>query len=462
MRPRKREEEGSGDLFRARLDQIINMGHELVRLADEIDWAWIDEQVAGCFAAEGRPGTESRFMIGILLLKQTYGLSDEGVWERWVHDPYFQYFTGETYFQHSVLHERSGLSHWRVRLGDRLEALLAESLRVAHATGALKARDMERVIVDTTVQPKNVTHPSDVKLMHKAIVNLAALARRHGVPLRQSYVRVAKRAAVKAGRYGHAKQWNRQQRAVRFLRTRLGRLVRDIGRKTADDEALKDIFAMPLHRANQVRHQRQRQRGWKLYSLHAPEVECIAKGKAHKPYEFGCKVSITTTNARSPGGHFVLHAKALHGRPYDGHTLAPVLAETQALTGVEIKRVYVDKGYVGHNAPKPLRVFRSGQKRGVHGQIKRELRRRAAVEPVIGHLKSEGHLGRNYLKGTAGDHANAVLSAVGHNLRLILRWLRLLLCKIHAALKAAIAAIVASIGLLIPPIRLPLAVKSAC
>ena len=122
---------------------------------------------------------------------------------------------------------------------------------------------------------------------------------------------------------------------------------------------------------------------------------------AHKPYEFGCKVSITTTNARSPGGQFVLHAKVLHGRPYDGHTLGAVITEIQDLTGVEIKRGYVDKGYVGHNAPKPLRVYRSGQKRGVHGQIKKELRRRAAIEPVIGHLKSEGHLERNYLKGCA-------------------------------------------------------------
>ncbi len=285
MRPSKKEPEGSGDLFRARLDQIINMRHELVRLADELDWDWIDEQVADCFAAEGRPGTETRFMIGVLLLKQIYRLSDEGVWERWVHDPYFQYFTGETYFQHKIPHERSGLSHWRGRLGDKLELLLAESLRVAHATGALKMKDLERVTVDTTVQPKNVTHPTDTKLMHKAIVLLADLARKHGVRLRQSYLRVAKRAAVMAGRYAHAKQWKRQRRQLKFLRTRLGRLIRDIRRKTEGDEVLTAAFAEPLSRAAQIRSQQQRQRGWKLYSLHAPEVECIGKGKAHKPYE---------------------------------------------------------------------------------------------------------------------------------------------------------------------------------
>ena len=210
---------------------------------------------------------------------------------------------------------------------------------------------MERVTVDTTVRPKNVSHPTDTKLIDKAIVMLGALAREHGLKLRQSYVRVAKRAAIMAGRYAHAKQWKRQRRQLKFLRTRLGWLIREIRRKTEGDADLTAAFAGPLSRASQVRSQQQRQRGWKLYSLHAPEVECIAKGKAHKPYEFGCKVSITTTNARSPGGQFVLHAKAFHGRPYDGHTLGTVIAETQALTGVEIKRVYVDKGYIGHDAP---------------------------------------------------------------------------------------------------------------
>lgn len=441
MRPKQPSTTQSGDLFRARLDQIIDMRHELVRLAGEIDWAWIDEQVADRFSDTGRPGTETRFMVGLLLLKHIYRLSDEAVCERWVYDPYFQHFTGEAFFQHDFPHERSGLSHWRRRIGDKLDLLLQESLRVAHETGALKPRHLTRITVDTTVQPKNVTHPTDAKLMHKAVVMLGKLAKTHGVPLRQSYVRVAKRAVIMAGRYAHAKQFKRHHRQLKFLRTRLGRLIRDIRRKIHGDDALQEIFATPLSRADQVRRQRQRQRGWKLYSLHAPEVECIGKGKAHKPYEFGVKVSIATTNARAPGGQFVLHAKALPGNPYDGHTLAEVIEETQALTGGEIKRVYVDKGYRGHDAPNPFRVYRSGQKRGVHGVIRKELRRRAAIEAVIGHLKTDGHLGRNFLKGRHGDQANAVLTAVGHNLRLVLRWLRAFLYKILAAILAALTPI---------------------
>jgi IS5 family transposase len=427
MRPKKPETTRSGDLFRARLDQIINLRHELAQLAGQIDWDFIDGEIAPLYSDKGRPGIPTRFAIGLLLLKQIYGLSDDGVCERWVYDPYFQYFTGEEFFQHEFPHERSDLSHWRKRLGDRLELLLAESLRVAHASGALRSKDLARVTVDTTVQPKNITFPTDAKLLHAAIKGLNRLADKHGVRLRQSYVRVARHAAMMAGRYAHAKQFNRHRRQLRFLRSRLGRLIRDIGRKIAGHPDLEAALALPLTQAYQIRSQQQRQRGWKLYSFHAPETECIGKGKASAPYEFGVKVSIVTTNARAPGGQFVLHAKALPGNPYDGHTLRDVIDQTQKLTGREIERAYVDKGYRGHDTENPHRVFISGQKRGVFGVIKRELRRRSAIEPVIGHLKAEGHLGRCYLKGRTGDAANAILSAVGYNFRRILAWLRILL-----------------------------------
>lgn len=178
------------------------------------------------------------------------------------------------------------------------------------------------------------------------------------------------------------------------------------------------------------------QRGWKLYSFHAPEVECIGKGKARAPYEFGVKISIVTTNASAPGGQFVLHTAALPGNPYDGHTLRTAIEDTQGRTGREIERIYV-KGYHGHDAPKSRNVFISGQKRGVFDAIKRELRRRSAIEPLIGHMKEQGHLGRCYLKGHAGDAANAILTAAGYNFRRILAWLRILLRLIMAALIVA-------------------------
>lgn len=438
MRPKKHSRSGAGDLFKARLDQIIDMNHALVRLAGKIDWHWIDGELAPLYSDKGRPGIETRFAVGLLLLKHMFGLSDEGVCERWVYDPYFQYFTGEEFFQHSFAHERSDLSHWRKRFGKKLDLLLAESLRVAHETGALRTKDMTRVSVDTTVQPKAITFPTDVKLAHAAIKGLNRLAKRHGLKLRQSYLRLAKRAALMAGRYAHAKQFKRHARSLRFLRTRLGRLIRDIERKIEGQATLKKAFEAPLAFAKQIHKQKQRERGWKLYSFHAPEVECIGKGKAATPYEFGVKVSIVATNARAPGGMFVLHAKTLPHRPYDGHTLKEAIQGAQTLTGIKIERAYVDKGYRGHEVERPTGVYISGQKRGVFGVIKRELKRRSAIEAVIGHLKTDGHLGRCYLKGRDGDAANATLTAIGHNLRLILKWLSSILALLTTKFKTVI------------------------
>ena len=438
MRPTKQTPTGEQDLFRARLEQIINLNHELALLAQRIDWAWLDSEIAGCFAEAGRPGVPTRFMLGLMILKEVYNLSDEEVCARWVESPYFQHFTGEEFFQHAFPHERSSLSHWRKRIGDKLDRLLQESLKVAHEARALKLTDLGRVTVDTTVQPKNVTHPTDAKLMLTAIEKLGEQAKACGLGLRQSYARLAKRAALMVGRYAHAKQFGRMNRELRFLRIRLGRIIRDIRRKVAGKAAMEVAFTEPLAKAERIRTQRQNARGPKLYSWHAPETECIGKGKAHKPWEFGVKVSLVTTNRRAKGGQFVLHAQALPGNPYDGHTLKDIVEATRALTGRGIERVYADKGYRGHGVNVGSQVFISGQKRGVHGAIKRELRRRSAIEPVIGHAKSDGHLGRCYLKGREGDAANAILCAMGHNFRLILAWLRLLLRLILAALLGAL------------------------
>jgi IS5 family transposase len=290
------------------------------------------------------------------------------------------------------------------------------------------------VVVDTTVQPKAIAHPSDARLCHRALEKLVELARRNNVPLRQTYRRVAKRAAIMVGRYIHAHQFKRARRQLKFLRIRLGRVIRDIRRKIAGDEALRERFADLLALATRVRFQDHRQRGPKVYSLHAPEVECIGKGKARAPYEFGCKVSLATPATKPKGGQFVLHTKALHGNPFDGHTLGPVITELERLTGVETRRIHVDKGYRGHNHKQKFRVWISGQVKRVTAPIRREMRRRAAVEPVIGHTKAEHRMGRNYLQGRSGDRINAVLAAAGYNFGLLLRWLAKLLRALMQAL----------------------------
>jgi len=435
----KPRDERQKDLLRPALEAIIDLGHPLVRLAYEIDWGFLDGRFASvCAPGVGQPPLPTRLVAGLFILKHMHDLSDEVLCARWVENPYYQFFCGEESFCHRLPFERSSLTHWRQRLGEeQLVALLQESLSVAHKTGALATKDLERVVVDTTVQPKAIAHPTDARLCHRAIEKLVDLARRNDVPLRQSYRRVAKRAAIMVGRYTHAHQFKRARRELKFLRIRLGRVIRDIRRKIAGNDALGERFANLLALAGRVRFQDHRQRGPKVYALHAPEVECIGKGKARAPYEFGCKVSIATPATKPKGGQFVLHAKALHGNPFDGHTLGPVVAELEQLTGVETRRVHVDKGYRGHNHQEKFRVWITGQARGVTTPIRREMKRRAAVEPVIGHVKAEHRMNRNYLKGRDGDRINAVLAAAGYNFSLLLRWLaRLLSALIRAVLIA--------------------------
>ena len=434
MKPRERRETGEMDLFRSRLDQIINMNHELVRLAKTVSWEAIEARCGEVYSdGPGMPPLPTRLMAGLAILKHTFNLSDEELCARWVENPYFQFFCGETFFRHDLPFDRSSMTRWRQRMGeDRIMSLLQESLSVAVKTGAMRPEDTRRVIVDTTVQPKNIMFPTDAKLLNRARERLVALAKKVGLDLRQSYVRVGKFALIRHQRYAHAKQFKRANKALRTLKTYLGRTIRDIARQIAGEDDLQDIFRKPLHLASRVLEQRQNQRGKKVYSLHAPEVECIGKGKAHAPYEFGVKVSIATTLHRSKGGQFALHAKALPGSPYDGHTLATVIADMERTIGNGITRILADAGYRGHNAPLSHRfkVFTSGQKRRMTPAIKREMRRRSAVEPVIGHIKNGHRMDRNYLAGSQGDAINAVLSATGYNFRLLLNWLRLLLCLI--------------------------------
>jgi transposase, IS5 family len=427
------------DLLRPALEDIIDLDHPLVRLAREIDWPFLDGRFASvCTSGPGQPPLPTRLVAGLFILKHLHDLSDEVLCARWLENPYYQFFCGELSFCHKLPFERSSLTHWRQRLGEeQLVALVQESLSVAHRTGALATRDLERVVVDTTVQPKAIAHPTDARLCHRALEKLVDLAKRNGVPLRQSYRRVAKRAVIMIGRYTPAHQFKRARRQLRFLRTRLGRVIRDIRRRIDGNEALKQRFANLLALAHRVRFQDHRQRGPKVYSLHAPEVECIGKGKARAPYEFGCKVSIATPATKPKGGQFVLHAKALHGNPFDGHTLGPVITELEQLTGVETRRIHVDKGYRGHNHKEKFRVWISGQARRVSRPIRREMKRRAAVEPVIGHAKAEHRMGRNYLKGRDGDRINAVLAAAGYNFALLLRWLARLLRALFQALSNA-------------------------
>ncbi|MEK6674490.1 MAG: IS5 family transposase [Planctomycetota bacterium] len=404
------------DLFQAHFDQLLNPAHELVQLSGRIDWGRFEAALASCYTEDmGAPAKATRLMVGLQYLKYTFNESDDSVVARWVENPYWQYFCGYTHMQHECPIHPSSMSRWRKRVGvDRLEDLLKETVALAVREKHVSKRELERVIVDTTVQEKNITHPTDSKLLYRAIQKLAGASRQRGIVLRQSYVRVGKFAAVQVSRYAHARQFQRMRRSLRKLRTFVGRLIRDIRRKVgAPDEALATL----LERADRVRQQQPHDKN-KLYSLHEPEVRCISKGKAHKRYEFGQKVAIATTNR----GNWIVSAKLLPDNPYDGHTLSETLAAVHSVTGMAPTDVYVDKGYRGHGYTGATNVHVAGQRSGDATRAeRRRRRRRSAIEPKIGHLKSDHRMDRCFLNGLAGDAINAVLAAAGSNLRKILR-----------------------------------------
>jgi len=429
MKPQTPPDLSTDDLFRHRLENLIDTRHELVKLSKLIDWQHFDAQWGDFFCEVGRPAIATRLIAGLHYLKHTYGLSDEQVVRRWSENPYWQYFCGERYFQHELPLNPSSLTRWRQRLGEKgVESLLSATIAAAIESKAVKARDMKRITVDTTVQEKAIAFPTDSRLYNRARQRLVRLAKAHDMPLRQSYVRVGPRLLFQNNRYGHARQLRRQRRTTSKLKTVLGRVYRDIERRLAEQpESVQAAFAEPMaltkRLLDQLRHDKK-----KLYALHAPEVECIAKGKAHKRYEFGVKVSIATTNR----SNLVVGAQSLPGNPYDGHTLSTALEQVERLTGQRPERCYVDLGYRGHDVT-AVEVFKARQKRGVTRSIRRELKRRNAIEPIIGHMKDDGLLHRNHLKGTDGDAINVILCGAGQNLRLILNYLRIFWLKIRKA-----------------------------
>ena len=436
MTPEKPETHPSPDLFRNRLDNMLNHRHELYRLADLIDWSTFDAEFGRLYCPDnGCPAKATRLMVGLQYLKHLYGLSDDAVVRRWVENPYWQYFCGAEYFEHQLPIDPSSMSRFRHRIGTSgCELILQATVAAGLKSKTIKPAHLKRITVDTTVQEKAVSFPTDSKLLNRSRVRLVKLCRQHGVVLRQSYARKGPQALFRANRYGHARQMRRMRSRVKKLHIYLGRVVRDIERKIAAQPERQAIFAAELALAKRLLVQ-QKQDKHKLYSLHAPEVECIAKGKAHKRYEFGVKASIAATNK----SNFVVGGMALPGNPYDGHTLTRALEQVRRVTGSVIEEAFVDRGYRGHGETQTT-VYISGQKRGIKSErLKRSLKRREAIEPVIGHLKSDGLLGRNYLKGAEGDQLNVMLSCAGHNLRLILRQLRIFCLQIWDSLWTLLA-----------------------
>lgn len=402
------------------LSTILNPSNELYLLASRINWKILENEFEMLFVENrGAPAKPVRLVVGLMMLQHMYNYSDEGVVEQWVENPYWQFFCGEQQLQWDMPIDPSSLPRWRKRIGkDGMNKILSETIKTALETGTVSAKSLQKTIVDTTVMEKNITFPMDSKTQYRAINRLVKMANSHEIPLRQSYIHIGRKCLIKAGRYSHARQMKRARSERKKIKTYLGRLYRDIQRKIEVNDFLQSIFKGTFEIVEKLLSQTKDSKN-KIYSLHEPHVECIAKGKTHKKYEFGCKASFVITHKEG----LMLGAAALHGNPFDGHTLKQALIEAECNSGKRIDQTFVDKGYKGHGIT-DRKVFVNGQKKGVTKWFKSQLKRRQSIEPHIGHMKSDGKLGRNFLKGKIGDQLNAALCGIGHNLRMIARNLR--------------------------------------
>ncbi|KPK33225.1 MAG: hypothetical protein AMS24_01925 [Chlamydiae bacterium SM23_39] len=397
---------------------MLNLDHGLIKLSENIDWGNIEEEIGGIFTTnKGRPPVPVRTIVGLLMLQHMFGLSDDSVVFNWVENPYWQYFCGYDFFQHEFPIDPSSLSRWRRRIGEKeLIKLLMHTVKTAKKTKMIQANSIKRVIADTTVMEKNVFYPTDARLYQRGIFTLVKMAKIYEISLRQTYIRLSKKALLRANRYCHARQMKRAKKEIKRLKTYLGRVTRNIKRAIQNSRELQFYFSEILPIIDKLLVQTRESKD-KIYSIHEPKVECISKGKVHKKYEFGCKVSFVSTHREG----IILSAQAIHGNPYDGHTLKKVIEDAENVAQTEINSIFVDRGYRGSEI-KEKKIYISGQKR-LTRYFKKLLRRRQSIEPHIGHMKQDGKLGRNYLKGIHGDKLNATLSGVGHNLRLILNHL---------------------------------------
>ena len=440
------------DFFRARLDQMIDLRHPLAVLAGRMPWSQIEAALAPSFArrnrqgqviersdlfgttleiagagpsAAGRPRLSIRLMAALLYLKHAFNLSDDDLVARWSENVVWQFFSGQDYYEPRLPCDATQLGRFRTAIGEAgVEELLKATIDTAVTSKAVRPNEFERIIVDTTVQEKAIAHPVDSRLLEIARAKVIQAAKQAGIEFKQTFAKEGKELRRKAGGYAHAKQFNRLQRVVKRQRTILGIVLREIKRKltTTTAELPNTVVRLNalLERAERIRTQRPKDKN-KLYALHAPEVECIGKGKARKPYEFGVKASVAVTHKSG----LMVGARTFPGNPYDGHLLNEQLEQTAILledVGRTPKEVVVDLGFRGVDADNPtVEIIHRGKFKSLTKPQRRWLKRRQAVEPAIGHLKSDNRMDRCWLKGSLGDALHAVLCAAGYNLRWLMR-----------------------------------------
>jgi len=404
------------DLFKVELKRLVNPEHELCILSQEIDWKGLELALSDYYSEFGRPSIPIRTMVGLVYLKHVFNQSDESVVERWIENPYWQYFTGEQYFQNNQPFDPSEFVHFRKRMGeDGMEKVMSFTVKL-HP----EALNEKEIQIDSTVQPKNITFPTDAKLAKKIIDNCLLISKAEHTSLRQSYRREVKQLMKTQYNSKHPRRFKKAKKAQKRLQTIAGRLIREL-RRELPDEKLNNTYEDKLKLYEKVLAQKRKDKN-KIYSLHEPDTACIAKGKAHKQYEFGSKVTLV----KGSKSGVILGAYTVTGNPHDSKLVEPTLQQCQRILkyvdGSMPKIAIADRGYRGVKQVEGVEILipnRSKNKQTNYQKQKarKQFRGRAGIEPVIGHIKHDHRMIRNYLKGKMGDVINSICAAMSFNIK---------------------------------------------
>ena len=407
------------DFFRPLLSDFINLSHELILLSNKIDWNYFEKDFSQYYSNKGQPAMPIRLMVGSLMLKRIYNLSDERLCEAWAMNPYMQYFCGMAHFEHKFPTDPSDFVHFRKRIGEKgVEKIFAYSVNLFGKQSQEKVQ-----LSDTTVAENNTTFPTDSKLAKKIIDACNKIAQKQGITQRQTYVRISKQLVRDTHNRTHPKRRKKAKKADAKLKTLAGRLLRELERKLSEQD-LK-LYKQELDLYWKILDQKRTDTN-KIYSIHKPFTACIAKGKAHKKYEFGNKIGLTTTYKSL----IITAIKSFEGNPHDSKTIEPLLDQMKSNLNYNPKEIVYDRGGKGQKQIKntlistpdyrPLKRDTEYQKR----TKRKKFRRRAAIEPVIGHLKTDYRLNQNYLWGEKSAQINAFLAATGWNLKKMIKQLK--------------------------------------
>ena len=410
------------ELFRTRLEDLINPNHELVLLATAIDWQYFEKEFKSYYSAKGAPSVPIRTMVGCLLLKHLYNLGDERIPEYWVRDVYFQYFCGSVFFEHQFPFNPSDFVHFRNRVGaDGIAKIFSYSVKLH---GKEVSKQAKFVLSDTTVQENNTTFPTDAKLCKKVIDKCNELAKRESITQRQRFTQVSKQLVRETYNGNHPKRSKQAKKAKKRLKTIANKLLRELDRKMTKEQ--KQVYENDIKILKKAVNQQKNDKD-KIYSLHKPFTKCIAKGKAHKPYEFGNKVGLVTGGKK--GRKIILSIKAFIDNPFDGHTIEPLLNQMENNAIDLPKELAYDRGGKGKAEIKGVKIIIPSPVKKTDTQYQKQSKRkkcraRAAIEPIIGHLKTDFRMQQNYLLGEKGVQINAFMATTAWNLKKFMQELK--------------------------------------